>query len=36
VNYSTDFEADDGGWTAVGFVRVNNVLPQTFRLARST
>ena len=33
VNYSTDFEADDGGWTAVGFVRVNNVLPQTFRLA---
>ncbi len=33
VNYATDFEADDGGWTAEGFVRVNNVLPQTFRLA---
>ncbi len=33
VNYSTDFESDDGGWTADGFVRVENVLPQTFRLA---
>ncbi len=33
VNYSTDFESDDGGWVADGFVRVENVLPQTFRLA---
>jgi hypothetical protein len=33
VNYRSDFEADDGGWTAEGFVRVQNVLPQTFRLS---
>ncbi|MEI6290158.1 MAG: hypothetical protein WCP19_06965 [Chloroflexota bacterium] len=33
VNYSTDFETDDGGWQSQGFVRVENVLPQTFRLA---
>ena len=33
INYTTDFETDDGGWEARGFVRVNNVLPQTFRLA---
>ncbi|MFZ5857679.1 MAG: choice-of-anchor J domain-containing protein [Chloroflexota bacterium] len=33
INYTTDFESDDGGWEARGFVRVNNVLPQTFRLA---
>ncbi|MGE5249482.1 MAG: choice-of-anchor J domain-containing protein [Bacteroidota bacterium] len=36
VNYSTDFEKDDGGWNAAGFVRVQNVLPQTFRLALIT
>ncbi len=33
VDYSTDFEADDGGWKAEGFARIINVLPQTFRLA---
>ena len=33
VNYSTDFEKDDGGWQAAGFARVENVLPQIFRLA---
>ncbi|RJP52559.1 MAG: hypothetical protein C4583_06515 [Anaerolineaceae bacterium] len=33
INYAADFESDDGGWEARGFVRVNNVLPQTFRLA---
>ncbi len=32
-SYFTDFETDDGGWEADGFVRVQNVLPQTFRLA---
>jgi immune inhibitor A len=36
INYSTDFEADDGGWLAAGFARVENVLPQTFRLALIT
>ncbi len=33
LNYSTDFETDEGGWVADGFVRVQNILPQTFRLA---
>jgi immune inhibitor A len=33
IEYFTDFETDDGGWTADGFVRVQNALPQTFRLA---
>ncbi len=33
AGYSSDFEADDGGWTAEGFARIQNVLPQTFRLA---
>lgn len=33
AGYSSDFEADDGGWAAEGFVRVQNVLPQTFGLA---
>lgn len=33
IDYASDFEADDGGWEAAGFVRVQNVLPQTFRLA---
>ena len=33
INYQSDFEADDGGWEAAGFVRVENVLPQTYRLA---
>jgi len=32
-SYFTDFETDDGGWRADGFVRVQNVLPQTYRLA---
>ena len=33
IGYSTGFEEDDGGWTAEGFVRVGNALPQTYRLA---
>jgi hypothetical protein len=33
INYTSDFEADDGGWEATGFVRVNNVLPQTYGLS---
>jgi immune inhibitor A len=33
VNYKTDFETDDGGWQAAGFVRVDNVLPQTYGLS---
>ncbi len=33
AGYSSDFESDDGGWRAEGFVRIQNVLPQTFGLA---
>ena len=33
INYFNDFESDDGGWKANGFVRIQNALPQTFRLA---
>jgi hypothetical protein len=33
IDYFSDFETDDGGWTPDGFVRVQNALPQTFRLA---
>ena len=33
INYTSDFEADDGGWEAAGFVRVQNTLPQTYRLS---
>lgn len=33
AGYSSDFEADDGGWEAQGFARIQNILPQTFRLA---
>ena len=31
VDYTNDFETDEGGWQAEGFVRVQNRLPQTFR-----
>ena len=33
AGYRSDFEADDGGWAAEGFARIENVLPQTFRLS---
>jgi hypothetical protein len=36
VGYSTDFETDNGGWEAAGFARVQNILPQTFRVALIT
>jgi hypothetical protein len=32
AGYTTDLEADDGGWKPNGFARIDNVLPQTFRL----
>jgi immune inhibitor A len=32
AGYSEDFEDGDGGWVAEGFVRLYNLLPQTFRL----
>ena len=36
INYQSDFEADEGGWEAAGFARVENVLPQTYRLSLIT
>lgn len=33
ASYSSDLEADNGGWDAAGFARIQNALPQTFRLA---
>ena len=36
INYSEDFESGEGGWHGAGFVRVENILPQTYRLALVT
>lgn len=36
IGYASDFEQDDGGWQAEGFVRIENVLPQTYRLSLVT
>lgn len=33
ISYFSDFESDDGGWQGEGFARIQNSLPQTFRLA---
>jgi len=33
IGYSTDFEADSAGWQTDGWARIQNVLPQTYRLA---
>jgi immune inhibitor A len=33
VDYSTDFETDEGGWQAEGFVHMTNLLPQTYRVS---
>jgi hypothetical protein len=33
IDYFTDFESDQGGWEAKGFVRIQNHLPQTFRIS---
>ncbi len=32
LDYRADFEQDEGGWEAQGFVRMDNVLPQRFIL----
>jgi hypothetical protein len=33
IDYQEDFESGDGGWEAAGFARIDNILPQTYRLA---
>lgn len=36
TGYFEDFEGENSGWQAGGFVRVSNMLPQTFKLALIT
>jgi len=36
IDYNEDFEEGDGGWEGAGFVRVENSLPQTYRLTLIT
>jgi hypothetical protein len=36
IDYREDFETGAGGWEGAGFVRVENTLPQTYRLALIT
>ena len=36
AGYFSDFENDEGGWQADGFVRIRNILPQFFQLALIT
>ena len=36
VGYASDFEQDEGGWEGAGWVRIRNVLPQSFRLSLVT
>jgi immune inhibitor A len=33
IDYKTDFEQDNGGWQAAGFARIQNSLPQNFRIS---
>jgi hypothetical protein len=33
IGYFNDFESDSGGWQAEGFARIENILPQKFKLA---
>jgi immune inhibitor A len=33
IGYSEDFEEGNGGWTPEGFARIENLLPQTYRVA---
>lgn len=33
IGYFSDFEQDDGGWQGNGYVRLQNELPQTYRLS---
>ena len=33
IGYFNDFESDTDDWEAAGFVRIQNILPQTYRVA---
>jgi len=32
INYYADLESDDGGWNSQGWVRIQNLLPQSYKL----
>jgi len=36
IGYFSDFEMDEGGWQADGFVRIQNLLPQFYRISMVT
>ena len=36
IGYFSDFEQDAGGWEAAGFVRIQNAIPQYYRLSLIT
>lgn len=36
IGYSTNFEESADGWEALGWVRIDNLIPQTYRLALIT
>jgi hypothetical protein len=36
IGYFSDFEVDDGGWEGQGFVRIQNTLPQSYRVSLVT
>ena len=36
ASYETDFESGDGGWVSNGFARIENALPQYFRVSLIT
>ncbi len=36
IDYYTDFENGDDGWVANGFVRIDNILPQTYQITLIT
>ena len=36
IGYFTDFEDGDDGWLAEGWVRMNNLIPQTYRVSMIT
>jgi immune inhibitor A len=36
IGYFTDFEADNGGWEPSGFARIQNAMPQTYRVSLIT
>ena len=36
IGYTTNFETDTGGWQPAGWARIQNILPQSYVLAKIT